>query len=417
MKYLDSLVAYKHQHLKLITQLEKDFPQYYQLKYDTTTIKVEDIQKRLVEEQAFVSYFMAENALFAVVIEKEDSRILHLEYAEDFHKAAIQQFNRQAGELNGDSSQSVVDSFYILGHSLYGKLLEPLFKGEIPQKLIIAPHGILEFFPFDALIVQKPIAGENRPPFLIDSHQVSLAYSASVLFHKNEIRKKAKQLFLGVAPTYFEQMTTLSKSQEEINAILKSVGSGNVLFTENATKEQLLSQIGNYQFIYISTHSAGGNNPFLALYGNDSLMLKEIYNAQLHADMIVLSSCESGQGKQLIGEGAMSLARGFSYAGAASSVTTLWSVTETTTKQLMESFYRFLKEGKTKGEALRLAKLAYLENASVHKAFPYYWAAPVYFGLDGKVEFKTTNYWSWVLGIGFLGMIGLLFGRFRLFRH
>lgn len=98
--------------------------------------------------------------------------------------------------------------------------------------------------------------------------------------------------------------------------------------------------------------------------------------------MVVLPACETGIGKLQKGEGIISLARAFAYAGAKSIFTTLWQVSDEKTKSLMVSFYRNLKQGETKGAALRKAKLEYLD------------------GNKGKGEATHPFFWAGLIGIG-----------------
>jgi hypothetical protein len=100
------------------------------------------------------------------------------------------------------------------------------------------------------------------------------------------------------------------------------------------------------------------------------------YNAR----MVVLSACRTGFGKLLKGEGVMSLARSFMYAGCPSIIMTLWEVSDRSGALLMKNFYRHLKRGMTKSEALRQAKLDFIVRADQLKAHPYFWSTYVAIG-------------------------------------
>ena len=101
---------------------------------------------------------------------------------------------------------------------------------------------------------------------------------------------------------------------------------------------------------------------------------------KLNADLAVLSACNTGIGDVMRGEGIMSLARGFMYAGCPSIVMSLWSVNDEASSSIMEGFYRNLAEGVDKDEALRQAKIAYLDKTGRRDAHPYFWAAHVLIG-------------------------------------
>ena len=121
---------------------------------------------------------------------------------------------------------------------------------------------------------------------------------------------------------------------------------------------------------------------------NDTEVAWEIFEGALRieAELVVLSSCESALGEEIRGEGLRGLTRAFQYAGARSVAASLWQVADGTTAELMTRFYRHLKAGKTKDEALRLAQVELIrapiavedaKGSKVEKdaSAPYYWAA------------------------------------------
>jgi CHAT domain-containing protein len=106
----------------------------------------------------------------------------------------------------------------------------------------------------------------------------------------------------------------------------------------------------------------------------------EVFNLKLPAELVVLSACQTGLGKEVRGEGLVGLTRGFMYAGAPRVVVSLWSVSDEGTAELMTSFYRgLLKEGKRPAEALQAAQVSMLKEQKF--ASPFYWAA---FTLQGE---------------------------------
>ncbi|MEZ4981980.1 MAG: CHAT domain-containing protein [Saprospiraceae bacterium] len=94
---------------------------------------------------------------------------------------------------------------------------------------------------------------------------------------------------------------------------------------------------------------------------------------QLNTDLVVLSACETAVGELQRGEGIISLARAFAYAGAKSIITTLWTVNDISSKDLMQSFYASLKKENSKDKSLRDAKLNLIKSDG-EKAHPFFWA-------------------------------------------
>jgi CHAT domain len=107
--------------------------------------------------------------------------------------------------------------------------------------------------------------------------------------------------------------------------------------------------------------------------------LHEVYNLQLNADLIVLSACETGLGKEIKGEGLIGLTREFMYSGAPRVIASLWNVDDLATAELMKLFYqRMLKDGMPAGAALRAAQLEL--SRQKRWASPYFWAGFVLHG-------------------------------------
>ena len=130
---------------------------------------------------------------------------------------------------------------------------------------------------------------------------------------------------------------------------------------------------------------------------------------RLRADMAVLSACNTGTGKLRKGEGIVSLARGFSYAGVPSIIASLWTANDEATPLLMTSFYTYLKQGQAKDEALRAAKIAAIQSGG-DMAHPYFWGAFIPIGNMQPLHFNTGFAYWWVL-LPFVAFFGLLFFR------
>ena len=124
----------------------------------------------------------------------------------------------------------------------------------------------------------------------------------------------------------------------------------------------------------------------------------------------MLSACETAVGKLFQGEGFINLARAFFYAGSKSVVTTLWSINEEANEKITTAFYQCLKTGASKSEALRTAKLKYLEQSEAHYAHPVYWAA---FTPIGNMEAVYSSFsYTWIVLGGLVGLILLgIYGR------
>jgi CHAT domain-containing protein len=144
--------------------------------------------------------------------------------------------------------------------------------------------------------------------------------------------------------------------------------------------------LGQYRIIHFATHGVlDRDNPELSAIvlslvdrqgrpQDGYLRLHDIYNLNLPAELVVLSACDTGLGKEFKGEGLIGLTRGFMYAGAARVMASLWKVEDEPTAKLMRHFYRhMLKDGLPPAAALRQAQIALWQDAEWRA--PYFWAA------------------------------------------
>jgi CHAT domain-containing protein len=147
-------------------------------------------------------------------------------------------------------------------------------------------------------------------------------------------------------------------------------------------------------------------SPDISGINERSLNTYEIYNLKLKSDMVVLSGCNTGSGKLQKGEGVMSLARAFLYAGCPSIIMTLWSVEDASSSSIMIEFYKNIKNGYSKDEALRRAKISYLSKADPMKAHPYFWLGYVSIGKQTALYKTNVGYFAGLIIFVFLA-IGL----------
>lgn len=172
-------------------------------------------------------------------------------------------------------------------------------------------------------------------------------------------------------------------------------GSGMLASGFSATWDRAMSpDLADYRIIHFATHAfADDTNPkmsWLALSSvnpegrpqNGLLRMLDIYDLNLSADLVVLSACSTGLGKDVRGEGLIGLVRGFMYAGAARVVSSLWRVDDQSTAELMKRFYRaMMKDGQAPAAALRTAQLEM--SRQERWSAPYYWAG---FVLQGEYK-------------------------------
>jgi CHAT domain-containing protein/Tfp pilus assembly protein PilF len=397
------------QYDSLKTEILRNYPQYYSLKYNFNTVDVSAVQQKLLSpNQTLLEYFVGDSSIFIFTINQKDFKVL--EVKNDFKLDSLVRLMRRgitgyhlAGEKdNSDSLKIAAPIAYTEGASkLYEKLIAPV-KNQLKEQLIIVPDGSLNYIPFEALLVKKDEKAYRfkSHTYLLDEHQISYTYSATLL---NEMREKVHfkeptKPFLGMAP-YFTSDTSqladlfqydndidramlqpLPAAGQEISNI-STLMKGKPLYGKEATEDTFRKTAPQYRIIHLSTHGKAndklGDYSYLAFneikdsIENELLYVRELYNISLNADMVVLSACETGIGQMQRGEGVVSLARAFAFAGAKSIVTTLWSVTDEKSKILMIDFYKNLVRGRSKDEALWNAKKRFIKKVN---GDPFYWS-------------------------------------------
>ncbi|MFK7797706.1 MAG: CHAT domain-containing protein, partial [Aureispira sp.] len=194
-------------------------------------------------------------------------------------------------------------------------------------------------------------------------------------------------------------------------------------FVGKAANETLFKEkAANYAVLHLAMHGMVNNQyPLLSCLAfsedystteNNFLEAHEISNLQLSNDLVVLSACKTGYGEFEQGEGIMSLARSFMYAGTPSLVVSLWEVNDLSTAAIMQLFYQNLAKGMTKDEALRQVKLEFIKQVDGTIAHPIFWSPFIVLGDNQPVHLKTTTApWQW----GVLGGIFILVGFIFLF--
>ncbi|MEM8889407.1 MAG: CHAT domain-containing protein, partial [Bacteroidota bacterium] len=146
-------------------------------------------------------------------------------------------------------------------------------------------------------------------------------------------------------------------------------------------------------------------NPSNSGQGEDGILYShEIYTMDFQAELAILSACNTGAGALSEGEGVMSLARAFAYAGVPSTSMSLWRANDETIAQIMQSFHMYLNEGMEKSAAMQKAKLDFLESSD--RTHPYFWAAFLTIGDDSPIDGTNFPVWAYFL-IGILLLLGL----------
>jgi CHAT domain-containing protein/Tfp pilus assembly protein PilF len=421
----DKLFKLNQEYEKIINRFELEYPKYYQLKYDVSVKSIEEIQKKINENENLISYCLSDSAIHYFVINSDRFNMFTIEIDTTFNKylrTLTLDLSRTNFSLGVHASYS---NYKKAAYELYKILIQPCQEMIKGKSLIIIPDGALSYLPFEALLT-SPVMNEEPDyrnlPYLIREYDVGYSYSSTLHFQDQRKTTKPTGNLLAFAPDYSnlitqniidlsfldayrDQLVPIPGVKDEVKMISRMIKS-DIYIDESATENNFKKLAGNYDILHLAMHTIVDNeNPMyskLAFTQNvDSfedgfLNTYEIYNMKYNARLAVLSSCQTGYGKLQKGEGVMSLARGFMYAGCPSIIMTLWQVSDRSGARLMKDFYRSLKNGKNKTSSLRDAKLDFLRKADQLKAHPYFWSTYVVIG-DSSPLYPSRTRFLWII--------------------
>lgn len=411
---------------------------------------VGDLQKGLMlnNQTALIEYFVGDSSIFVFSLLHNDLIVNELPKTTNFEK----QIEALRTEITEHKAVHDATNFEAQSYALYCYLLKQTLD-TLPKdihQLIIAPDGVLNYLPFDVLVNKENLKStqlSNNAPltksfkkskFILWDYTISYAYSANLLLEQKKMKKDAPELFAGFASKYADKdtsftdahpkRTTLSRvgayelpsTKEEVNKISALLG-GKAFLNEVSTEGVFKKEANRYKILHFAMHSltddkdASLSRLLFTLTPQDStndndLTAAELQTMRLNADLAVLSACNTGFGTLNKGEGVMSLARAFFHAGVPSTVTSLWEVDDSKTRDIMIEFYKNLKKGRTKDEALTEAKRTYLENMTESgTANPYFWAGFIPIGNMDAMDLSEKRPLSiWGILAGLLAFSGLV---------
>lgn len=397
-------------HLDTLRQFH---PKYYELRYGTIKTELSQVAERLPENSTLVRYLFVSDSLYALLLSPQQKELVSLntnDLAEN-----IRYIN---------SHPSDKDHFNERIAQLYDQLWAPLSDKIHTKRVVIVPDKDLFNLSFELLgpvpysnqaeFVQKSILGRyvvsyNFSLVGIGKSRRHFAYSGDFVAFApgfNSAMKEGYSLSIKDSAALDKTYLTLLPqpfSEEETKRFAKTY-KGSHFLNQNATKQIFTASAGDHKIIHIATHAESNNlNPELSRLifakplgatlgeGDNYLYTYEIYNTNLNSDLAVLTACETGKPTYQPGEGMISLAHAFSYAGSKSILTSLWKIDEESSTTIIQYFYKNLAKGMDKDEALQKAKLTYLETAKGRSLSPQYWAGMVLMGDISPIDFGKTG--------------------------
>jgi CHAT domain-containing protein/Tfp pilus assembly protein PilF len=390
-----------HQYSKLILDIRNSNPRFADLQYPLP-LKLTDAQALLDSDTVLLEYFVGKNHSVLFEISTNDVRVYPISGEAQLSKL-IQTFREELQkpesvlELTEQSHSSYVKS----ASDLYLKLMKPAEANfQSKREIVIAPDGVLNYLPFESLLTKKVRTAAldfQSLPYLATKFEIEYVPSVSVLsaLKKNSqsIDSTEKELLAIAVPNAdaaVESPLPFAKSEVESIAHFYPSRDVTLLIGTEATEENMKRlNLNQYRNLHFASHGLINESrpqlSALVLSGSAAgkedgyLTMREVFDLNLRADLVVLSACKTGLGSQTRGEGMTGLYRAFLYAGSSSVLVSLWNVSDKSAADLMTMFYRNMeKDGLSKSAALKKARMEMISRKGY--SHPYYWSTFILIG-------------------------------------
>jgi len=394
-----------HDYEELLLKLKLSNPEYVSLvRVEPLNLKdVQAFQNQLSQKISVLSYFVTPYKTLAFIITRDTFEAVELPVGENELRTTIAKAHKP-----GKSNESPSEAF----EDLYTWLITPLKPHLTAPVIGIIPHSVLHYLPFAALTDRQRYFGEEYTLFSLPS--------VSVLQFLQKKKKPADGdefpswegvgvgTVLAMAHSQPEGYLPLYYAEQEVHTITR-LHKAHTLTGKQATESAFKDLASDFSIVHLAAHGElDTNSPLFSRIllapdeqNDGALNVHEVYELNLpQTDLVVLSACETKLGKRSRGDDIIGLTRAFIYAGTPSVVASLWKVDDQTTSDFMTAFYKQLKRGKSKAEALQIAQM----KTRRKYPHPYYWAAFVLTGDPGT----TTERMPWLFIILIVLIVGVI---------
>jgi CHAT domain-containing protein len=329
-------------------------------------LTLKQTQELLEPGVTMLEYFVTRQAVLLWVVEKDRLQFVNIRLGRKDLVSKVGTLRESVLKL-GEK-----EKFRASSQELYKLLIEPSLQHIRGKELLIVPHDVLHYLPFQALV-------SRQGKYLIQDYPVYYLSSASLMqFTKEKKRAGGERALVMGNPNLGDEAYNLRFAEREAKEVASVYPQSAVYLRADASKPRVVSLSPNFDMLHFAVHAEfNEEDPMSSALllapegsGDGKLRVGEIFSLDLKTNMVVLSACETGLGKLSSGDEIVGLTRAFIYAGTPSIVTTLWKVNDRASYELMREFYQHLKTAK-KSEALRQAQLKTMEQFPE----PFYWAA------------------------------------------
>ncbi|MBC7890087.1 MAG: CHAT domain-containing protein [Ferruginibacter sp.] len=382
-------------------------PSHAQNYFDSSSLNLEIIRRNILKgEKSLLEIFTGDSAVYILAITSGNTSLIKRNrYLYDSLSTAYISFIGRPERLNKDFA-----GFVNISQNLY-KLIFQNLQLKPGGSLIISPDG--KGFPFESLILN---ADYRQPDYLLNHYATSYTYSAGYLMNEYAVNRGNRNSVFGMAPVIYKSsfgLAELPGSDISLQRIKNEFSDATIFVKEKATKNNFLHYFPEYAVVQLYTHAAdtSANNDPVIYFADSALYLSDLIpDRKPVTQLVILSACETANGKLYQGEGIFSFNRGFAALGIPAAVSNLWSVDNQSTYRITELFYKYLAQGLPTDIALQKAKLEFITtSSSKEKKLPYFWAGSILTGKVDSIKNNTSFLWK---GLALAGLFILCLGYF-----
>jgi CHAT domain-containing protein len=395
----------KRKYDKLLMLFKKEYPKYYELRYQLHYPTLETVQKELDKDSRIVMIVKGQNFYYRLTIDRSEADLKPVLHVSEAASCIQELYNA----MHTNQTKDFARTSYLLFESL--SLID---NGNLKNKLIWIPDGVFVSLNPEILTTRYLGVGDgmafNGFDYLILKSTVYFAESLEfVLKPERKTSLKKKYALAAFAPFSIKEASfacsvdnqkfTRLPWAERLVGKLKESYNGIFLSGRKASKSAVVDAMKKSEVLYFATHAISNTALPLksclvlscAVEKDGNLTLLDLFGTQLDNQLAILAACNSGNGEFVAGEGPMSIARGFRFAGVNALAMALWSIDDMSSAGVTEAWFDAMSHGIPSGDALRLAKLQYLLQAETQLKNPLYWSGMVFLGQNVAVNLDRRS--------------------------
>ncbi len=431
---LDKLIELRKREDELLVNIKSEYPSLLNTLFGWDEPDVETIKSSLKKRHTLlIEYFVHDSGSYAFYLTEHGVDVIPLPPRQIIARN-VRQFLTWFDEDNLSEQNS--NAFQQKAFELFNMFID---SNQLDgyHKLVVVPDDVLSLIPFDVLVdqINEETSDYSALQYLVKKISIRYLLNAKQLYKQPTGHSQLEEEVISFIPQF--------RGKENQSLTLRNqLSQGNLMPLSGAIKEKEklceLFRCNSFEtnvtenlfyenvcqgtaILHIATHTEMNDSmpqysallmeqesSTLSPLNDNKIHVFELKNKEVPSDLVVLSACKTGIGKVYRGEGIASLGVAFQYAGSPNMVTSLWSIPDQPSALIMRDFYKNLKIGMPKFEALRLAKLGFLKNYPSAVKHPFHWSGLLYYGNELPLtgSNKTVDLiWLFLVGVIVLSMI------------